>query len=95
MRKSSVLQPGTAPKTFTNVVRWFQENEAPRGVGKEKDGSISVWFHGKGKKLIVLSVFDPLPLFLIITYSHTAYYSMFSKGPRIVSYPDPFILHAV
>ena len=42
-----MIQPGTAPKTFKNVVRWFQENEAPRGVGKEEDGSISVWFHGK------------------------------------------------
>ena len=47
MRKSSVLLPGTTPKTFVNVVRWFKESEAPRGVGKEKDGSISVWFHGK------------------------------------------------
>ena len=47
LRKVSTIQPGTAPKTFMNVVRWFQENEAPKGVGKEKDGSISVWFHGE------------------------------------------------
>ena len=29
------------------MIRWFREDEIPRGVALEKDGSISLWFHGK------------------------------------------------
>lgn len=29
------------------MTKWFNDNEAPKGVGKEKDGSISIWFHGE------------------------------------------------
>lgn len=50
IRKTSVIQPGTKPKSFSKVVNWFRENEAPRGVGKERDGSISIWFHGEKLK---------------------------------------------
>ena len=47
IRKTSTVQAGTKPKTLSNVVRWFLENEAPRGVGKESNGSVSIWFHGE------------------------------------------------
>ena len=53
MRKTSTVQAGTKPKTLSNVVRWFLENEAPKGVGKESDGSISIWFHGERKLMII------------------------------------------
>ena len=46
VRQSSIMLPGTRPKTHDHVVTWFRENEAPRGRCKEKDGSISLWFHG-------------------------------------------------
>ena len=47
MKRSSFADPGTQPKTPGHVVKWFQDAEAPRGVGMEKDGSISIWFHGQ------------------------------------------------
>ena len=43
---SSFAIPGTAPSTPADAIRWFREVEAPKGVGREKDGSISPWFHG-------------------------------------------------
>ena len=46
VRRSSVFEPGTRPKTLDHVVTWFREKEAPRGRCREKDGTISLWFHG-------------------------------------------------
>ena len=43
---SSFAAPGTAPISPAHAIRWFREVEAPKGVGREKDGSISPWFHG-------------------------------------------------
>lgn len=43
----ATASPGTQPRTTAHAVRWFREHEAPKGMGKEKDGSISVWFHGE------------------------------------------------
>jgi SH2 domain-containing protein 4A len=47
MRKSSIVRPGTKPKTQDHVVMWFRENEAPRGRCRERDGTICLWFHGR------------------------------------------------
>lgn len=47
IRRSSVVLPGTRPKTQDHVVTWFRESEAPRGRCRERDGSISLWFHGR------------------------------------------------
>lgn len=44
---TSFVQRDSTPKTAQHVVRWFNDVEAPKGVGKERDGSISVWFHGE------------------------------------------------
>ena len=46
-KQSSFVKPGTVPKSSAHVTSWFNDNEAPKGTGKEKDGSISVWFHGE------------------------------------------------
>ena len=46
-RQSSIVLPGTRPKTPTHVVAWFRETEAPRGHCRERDGTISLWFHGR------------------------------------------------
>lgn len=43
---ASFVAKDTKPKTIDHAVKWFQENEVPKGVGKEGDGSISLWFHG-------------------------------------------------
>lgn len=45
-KRASIVLPGTQPKSLSHARRWFRETEAPKGVGREKDGSVSVWFHG-------------------------------------------------
>ena len=46
-KQSSFVRPGTVPKSTSHVISWFNKNEAPKGVGRERDGSFSIWFHGK------------------------------------------------
>lgn len=46
LRYASFVSKGTKPKTIQHAIEWFQETEAPKGVGREPDGSISLWFHG-------------------------------------------------
>ena len=46
VRQSSIFLPGTRPKSLEHVVVWFREKEAPRGQCRERDGTISLWFHG-------------------------------------------------
>ena len=47
-RQTSFVQPGdTRPKSMSHAIRWFKEYEIPKGVGKDKDGCISLWFHGE------------------------------------------------
>ena len=46
LKMSSFVEKDSVPKLAVNVVRWFNTVEAPKGVGKECDGTISVWFHG-------------------------------------------------
>ena len=46
VRRSSIFEIGTRPKTLDHVVTWFREKEAPRGRCRERDGTISLWFHG-------------------------------------------------
>ena len=36
----------TRPKTMEHAIRWFKENEQPKGVGMDIDGTVSLWFHG-------------------------------------------------
>ena len=43
---TSFVQIDSTPKSAAHVVSWFKNAEAPKGVGKESDGSISIWFHG-------------------------------------------------
>lgn len=47
LRRSSFAQEDSAPKSAVHALKWFNTVEAPKGVGKERDGTISVWFHGK------------------------------------------------
>jgi hypothetical protein len=47
VRRSSIFEPGTRPKTLDHVVTWFRVREAPRGHCRERDGTISLWFHGR------------------------------------------------
>jgi len=47
LKMSSFIQRDSVPKSALHVVRWFSTEEARKGVGKESDGTISVWFHGK------------------------------------------------
>lgn len=47
LKKSSRPSPGTHPKSMSHTVSWFKEFEAPKGVGRELDGTISLWFHGE------------------------------------------------
>ncbi len=47
LKMTSFVEADSTPKSATHVVRWFKNVESPKGVGKEIDGSISVWFHGK------------------------------------------------
>lgn len=46
LKKSSLPGPGTHPKTLSHVITWFKDFEVPKGVGRELDGTISLWFHG-------------------------------------------------
>ncbi len=43
---TSFVQLDSAPKSAEHALKWFNTVEAPKGVGKERDGTISVWFHG-------------------------------------------------
>ena len=43
---ASFVSSDTTPKSAAHVVDWFRDIEAPKGVGRERDGSISIWFHG-------------------------------------------------
>ena len=43
--------PETRPKTMDHAIRWFKENEKPKGIGMDLDGTISLWFHGKCRQL--------------------------------------------
>lgn len=45
-RGASFVEKDTKPKSMDHAIRWFQEQEVPKGVGRELDGSISLWFHG-------------------------------------------------
>ena len=47
IRRSSVVLPDTTPKSPGHVVSWFREREAPRGHCRERDGTVSIWFHGE------------------------------------------------
>lgn len=47
LRMASFVSSDTTPKSAAHVVDWFRDIEAPKGVGRERDGSISIWFHGK------------------------------------------------
>lgn len=47
LKMTSFVQEDSTPKSSAHVVNWFKKIEAPKGVGKESDGSISIWFHGK------------------------------------------------
>ncbi len=53
---TSFVEKDSTPKTPAHVVNWFKTTEAPKGVGKERDGSISVWFHGKPDHYYLLYV---------------------------------------
>lgn len=46
VRQSSIILPGTRPKTQGHIVTWFRETEVPGGSCRERDGTISLWFHG-------------------------------------------------
>lgn len=46
LRWSSFVARDTKPKSIDHAIQWFREQEAPKGVGRESDGSISLWFHG-------------------------------------------------
>ena len=46
-KQSSFVRPGTVPKSTSHVISWFNKSEAPKGIGRERDGSFSIWFHGK------------------------------------------------
>ena len=46
-KRSSRVMPNTEPRSMDHAVTWFKEYEAPRGVGRERDGSVSLWFHGE------------------------------------------------
>lgn len=46
LKMSSFVEIDSTPRSADHVVAWFKEVEAPKGVGKETDGSISIWFHG-------------------------------------------------
>ena len=47
IKKPSLPTPGTQPMNVSNIVTWFKDFEVPKGVGRELDGTISLWFHGK------------------------------------------------
>ncbi|KAL5457707.1 hypothetical protein EMCRGX_G034994 [Ephydatia muelleri] len=61
-RKTSVVYRGTAPKSQAHVINWFRENEAPKGVGQENDGSISIWFHGLIDRAKAEELLEPKPV---------------------------------
>lgn len=52
LKMSSFVQIDSTPKSADHVVAWFKEIEGPKGVGKEADGSISIWFHGTSDNII-------------------------------------------
>lgn len=54
LKMTSFVQIDSTPKSAAHVVKWFKNIEAPKGVGKESDGSISVWFHGEVAHLILV-----------------------------------------
>lgn len=61
-RQTSFVQPGdTRPKSMYHAIRWFKEYEIPKGVGKDKDGCISLWFHGTIDKSTAESILMPKP----------------------------------
>ena len=56
IKKSTTPRSGTAPMNMENAIEWFKENELPKGLGLEKDGSICLWFHGKPVKCLSTSL---------------------------------------
>lgn len=65
-KRSSRVQPDTQPKSIEHAISWFKDYEAPKAVGKELDGSISLWFHGK-KTNSRLSIIKFYKLYILIT----------------------------
>ena len=56
LRWSSFVAKDTKPKSIDHAIKWFREQEAPKGVGRESDGSISLWFHGTKAIFIACSI---------------------------------------
>ncbi|XP_011403562.1 PREDICTED: SH2 domain-containing protein 4B-like [Amphimedon queenslandica] len=61
LRWSSFVAKDTKPKSIDHAIKWFREQEAPKGVGRESDGSISLWFHGPIKRDTADTVLQPKP----------------------------------
>lgn len=48
---------------------WFRESEAPRGRCRERDGSISLWFHGRTSTAVPQHIIDSEHALMLILYS--------------------------
>ena len=53
--------PDTEPKSMEHAISWFKQYEVPRGVGMERDGSMSLWFHGKLVRVVLTEHTPSLP----------------------------------
>lgn len=53
LKMTSFVQIDSTPRSAAFVVRWFNSIESPKGMGKESDGTISVWFHGRLSDCVV------------------------------------------
>ena len=47
LKKSTLPSKDTQPTSMSHAIAWFKNFEVPKGIGRELDGTISLWFHGK------------------------------------------------
>lgn len=62
LKMTSFVQIDSTPRSAAFVVRWFNSIESPKGMGKESDGTISVWFHGKIGRESAMKVLEHEPV---------------------------------
>jgi SH2 domain-containing protein 4A len=60
--EAKVKQPRPEkPKTLNDAIEWFREEESPKKVGMETDGTISLWFHGAITKEMAVNLLAAKP----------------------------------